>query len=75
MKVLSVGPLSVPDQTALAEALNIAREQLARRRRQLGELTREQEIAIENLMMSTTAKIAVLIREAQLVIADKLSAS
>ena len=68
-------PSSVEDQTALAEALNIARAQLARRRRQLGELTREQEIAIENLMMSTTAKIAGLIREAQLVIADKLSAN
>lgn len=75
MKVLPAGPSSVPDQTALAEALNIARAQLARRRRQLGELTREQEIAIESLMMSTTAKIAGLIREAQLVIADKLSAS
>jgi len=63
------------DRTALAEALNIARAQLARRRPQLGELTHEQEIAIENLMMSTTTKIAGLIREAQLVIADKLSAS
>ena len=75
MKVLPAGPGSVPDQTTLAEALNIARAQLARRRRQLGELTREQEIAVENLMMSTTAKIAGLIREAQLVIADKLSAN
>ena len=64
---------SVQDQTDLAEALNIARAQLARRRPQLGELTREQEIAIENLMISTTTKIAGLIREAQLVIADKLS--
>ena len=63
---------SLLDRTDSAEALNIARTQLARRRRQLGQLTREQEIAIEDLMMSTTAKIVGLIREAQLVIADKL---
>ena len=68
-------PSSAQDRTDLAEALNVARAQLARRRPKLGELTREQEIAIENLMISTTAKIAGLIREAQLVIADKLSAN
>ena len=68
-------PSSLQDQTDLAEALNIARAQLARRRRQLGELSCEQEIAIEDLVMSTTAKVAGLIREAQLIIVDKLSAN
>ena len=73
--LLPVRPSNSHDRTDLSEALNIARAQLAKRRRQLGELTREQEIAIENLMMSTTAKIAELIREAQLVITDTLTAN
>ena len=73
ISVLLPAGSSLQDRTELAEAVNIALTQLARRIRQLGDLTREQEIAIENLMMSTTAKIAGLIREAQLVIADNLT--
>jgi len=42
---------------ALCEAKAIARSELARRRRQLGELTCEQEIGVENLIMSTVTKV------------------
>jgi hypothetical protein len=73
--LLPSSPSSLQGRTESAEALKVARAQLARRRRQLGELTPEQEIAIENLIVSTTAKIAGRIREAQLVIAHKLSAN
>ena len=39
------------------EAREIARAELARRRRRLGELTREQEMGVENLIMSTVTKV------------------
>lgn len=42
---------------ALREAKAIARAELARRRRQLGELTREQEIGVEDLIMSTVTEV------------------
>ena len=44
-------------EAALHQAKNIARAELARRRRRLGELTPEQEIGVENLLMSTVSKI------------------
>ena len=39
------------------EASEIARAELARRRRRLGELTREQEMSVEDLLMSTVTKV------------------
>jgi len=45
-------------EAALSEAQNIARAELDRRRRRLGTLTHEQEIALEGLLMSTVAKIS-----------------
>ena len=42
---------------ALCQAKAIARTELARRRRRLGELTREQEMGVEDLIMSTVTKV------------------
>ena len=42
---------------ALCKAKAIARTELARRRRRLGKLTREQEIGVEDLIMSTVTKV------------------
>ncbi len=42
---------------ALSEAKAIARAELARRRPRLGELTHEQEMGVENLIMSTVTKL------------------
>jgi hypothetical protein len=42
---------------ALCEAKEIARAELARRRQRLGELTREQEMGVEKLIMSTVTKV------------------
>ena len=42
---------------ALCEAKAIARAELLRQRRRLGELTREQEMGLENLIMSTVTKV------------------
>lgn len=44
-------------EAALREAKAVARAELARRRRRLGELTREQEIGVEDLIMSTVTKV------------------
>ena len=42
---------------ALREAKAIARAEVSRQRRRLGELTREQEMGLENLIMSTVTKV------------------
>ena len=42
---------------AACEAKAIARAELARQRRRLGELTREQEMGVEDLIMSTVTKV------------------
>ena len=42
---------------ALCEAKEIARAELARRRWRLGGLTREQEMGVEKLIMSTVTKV------------------
>ena len=44
-------------EAALREAKAVARAELARRRPRLGELTREQEMGVENLIMSTVTKV------------------
>jgi hypothetical protein len=44
-------------EAALREAKDIARAEMARRSRRLGELTREQEIGLENLLMSTVTRV------------------
>ena len=46
---------------ALQQAKEIARAELARRRRRLGELTPEQELGVENLLMSTVTRISELV--------------
>lgn len=50
-----------PTETSLREAKEIARAEMARRRRHLGKLTREQEIGLENLVMSTVTRISELV--------------
>jgi len=45
-------------ETALREAQAIALAELARRRKRLGTLSREQEIALENLVAATATKIS-----------------
>jgi len=42
------------------EARDIARTELARWRRRLGPLTHEQEVRVENLVISTATKISLL---------------
>jgi hypothetical protein len=49
---------------ALIEAQNMARAELARRRKRLGELTPEQEIALENLLFSAVTKVSELAERA-----------
>lgn len=43
------------------DGIAIARAELARRRRKLGTLTPEQEVAIEDLLLSTVTKVSELI--------------
>ena len=45
---------------ALRESENIARTEMARRRRRLGTLTPEQELSIERFLISTVNKISVM---------------
>jgi len=45
-------------EAALREAQEMARAELAKRRRKLGTLTPDQEIALENLLMSTVARVS-----------------
>lgn len=49
-----------PGDATLQNASEIARTQLARRRRGLGNLTQEQETAIEDLLVSTVNRVAKL---------------
>lgn len=52
-------------KVALQEGLDIARTELARRRRRLGTLTREQELVLENLMMLAVTKVSELVGNVQ----------
>ena len=47
-------------KAALSEANDVARTQFLRFRRRLGSLTHEQELQIENLLISTVSKISLL---------------
>ena len=47
-----------PGDATLQNALEIARTQLARRRRGLGRLTPQQEIAIEDLLVRTVNRVS-----------------
>ena len=49
--------LQAEKDAALREAKAVARAELARRRPRLGELTREQEMGVEDLIMSTVTKV------------------
>jgi hypothetical protein len=49
-----------PGDAALQKALEIARTELARRRRGLGNLTLEQETVIEDLLIRTVSKVSEL---------------
>ena len=53
-------PLVNPGDAALQKALEIARTELARRRRGLGNLTQEQETVIEDLLFRTVSKVSEL---------------
>jgi len=46
------------------QAKQIAKAEMVRRRRGLGTLTREQELAIENLLTSTATKVSDLVGKA-----------
>jgi len=48
-------------QTRSLDGIAIARAEMARRRRKLGTLTRPQEVAIENLLLSTVNRISELV--------------
>lgn len=47
-------------KAALSDANEVARTQLIKFRRRLGSLTHEQELQIENLLISTVSKISLL---------------
>ncbi len=51
-------------QTRSLDGIAIARAEMARRRRKLGTLTRGQELAIENLLLSTATRISELVGKA-----------
>ena len=51
-----------PGDAELQKALEIARTELARRRRRLGSLTREQETVIEDLLVRTVNRVSKLTR-------------
>lgn len=52
-------------EAALLEAKEIARAEMARRRRRLGELTPEQETLIEELLIRTVSRISELVERVQ----------
>jgi hypothetical protein len=54
-----------PDDATLANALEIARTQIARHRRKLGSLTQEQEIAIQDLLIRTVNRVSKIARQTQ----------
>lgn len=47
-------------KAALSDANDVARTQLIKFRRRLGSLTQEQELEVENLLISTVSKISLL---------------
>ena len=49
-----------PGDAALQKALEIARTELARRRRGLGNLTQEQETVIEDILIRTVNRVSEL---------------
>lgn len=49
-----------PGDAALQKTLEVARTELARRRRGLGNLTQEQETVIEELLFRTVSKVSEL---------------
>ena len=51
-------------QTRSLDGIAIARAEMARGRRKLGTLTGEQELAIENLLLSTATRISELVGRA-----------
>lgn len=51
-------------QTGSLDLVAIARAEIARRRRKLGTLTRGQEVAIENLLLTTVNRISELVGRA-----------
>ena len=51
-------------QTMSLDGIAIARAEMARRRRRLGTLTRGQEVAIENLLLTTVNRISELVGRA-----------
>ena len=51
---------AAPGKSAARDPGDIARAELARWRRRLGSLTHEQEVRIENLVISTATKISLL---------------
>lgn len=51
-------------QTWSLDGVAIARAEMRRRRRRLGTLTRRQEVAIENLLLTTVNKISELLENA-----------
>ena len=55
-------------QTMSLDGIAIARAEMARHRRGLGTLTHRQEVAIENLLLSTVNRISELGRELELFI-------
>jgi hypothetical protein len=59
-------------QSGSLDGIAIARAELARRRRKLGPLTRGQEVAIENLLLTTVNKISEIVGRA---LADDTSQS
>jgi hypothetical protein len=52
-----------PADAILANALEIARTQIARHRRKLGSLTQEQEIAIQDLLIRTVNRVSKIARQ------------
>jgi hypothetical protein len=51
-------------EPSMPDAREIAKAEMVRRRRRLGTLTRNQEIAIENLLMFTVNRISELVARA-----------
>jgi hypothetical protein len=53
-------------EVALLEMQDIARSELARRRRRLGDLTQDQELAVETLLISTVSRISEIVAALEL---------
>ena len=59
-RVKLTGEWASRKMATLSEAKDIARAEMARQRRRLGTLTREQEIEVEHLLRLTVTKVAQL---------------